>query len=243
MSLKIQEVSRSIKGRLIVNNVSINVNPGEVVGLMGPNGAGKTTTFNIAVGNIKPNKGQVIMNDKNITNLPLPTRSRLGLGYLTQEASIFRDLTVKDNIDLALQNSSYSRAAIRNRREQLINEFNLNNFVDNYGYQLSGGERRRCEIARALTVGRKGPKYLLLDEPFAGIDPIAIEEVKDTILKLKNSGIGIIVTDHNVREALKIVDYANIIYNGEIVKEGTPNVIIKDEFVKKIYLGENYDKQ
>ena len=151
MSLKIQEVSLTIKGRLIVNNVSINVNPGEVVGLMGPNGAGKTTTFNIAVGNIKPNNGQVIMNDKNITNLPLPTRSRLGLGYLTQEASIFRNLTVKDNIDLALQNSSFSRAAIRNRREQLINEFNLNNFVDNYGYQLSGGERRRCEIARALT--------------------------------------------------------------------------------------------
>ena len=162
MNLKIHNVSLSIKGRLIVNDVSITVNPGEVVGLMGPNGAGKTTTFNLAVGNIKPDKGEILMNGKNITNLPLPIRSRLGLGYLTQEASIFRELTVKDNIDLALQNSSYSNAAIRNRREQLINEFNLNNFVDNYGYQLSGGERRRCEIARALTVGRKGPEYLSL---------------------------------------------------------------------------------
>ena len=142
MYLKIHNVSLSIKGKLIVNDVSITVNPGEVVGLMGPNGAGKTTTFNLAVGNIKPDKGEVLMNDTNITNLSLPGRSRLGLGYLTQEASIFRDLTVKDNIDLALQNSSYSRAAIRSRREQLINEFNLNNFVDNYGYQLSGGERK-----------------------------------------------------------------------------------------------------
>ena len=146
MNLKIQNVSLSIKGRQIVNDVSLTVNPGEVVGLMGPNGAGKTTTFNLAVGNIKPDKGQILMNGKNITNLPLPIRSRLGLGYLTQEASIFRDLTVKDNIDLALQNSSYSRAANRNRREQLINEFNLNNFVDNYGYQLSGGERRRLSL-------------------------------------------------------------------------------------------------
>ena len=152
MNLKIQNVSLSIKGRLIVNDVSITVNQGEIVGLMGPNGAGKTTTFNLAVGNIRPDSGEVLMNNKNITSLPLPIRSRLGLGYLTQEPSIFRDLTVKDNIDLALQNSSYSRAAIRNRREQLINEFNLNNFVDSYGYQLSGGERRRCEIARALTV-------------------------------------------------------------------------------------------
>ena len=143
MNLKINNVSLSIKGRVIVNDVSVTVNPGEVVGLMGPNGAGKTTTFNLAVGNIKPDKGQVLMNGKNITNLPLPIRSRLGLGYLTQEASIFRDLTVKDNIDLALQNSTDSRAAIRNRREQLINEFNLNKFVDKYGYQLSGGERRR----------------------------------------------------------------------------------------------------
>ena len=148
MNLKIHNVSLSIKGRLIVNDVSITVNPGEVVGLMGPNGAGKTTTFNLAVGNIKPDKGEIVMNGRNITNLPLPIRSKLGLGYLTQEASIFRDLTVKDNIDLSLQNSTYSRAAIRNRREQLINEFNLNNFVDNFGYQLSGGERRRCEIAR-----------------------------------------------------------------------------------------------
>ena len=147
---------------MIVNDVSITVAPGEVVGLMGPNGAGKTTTFNLAVGNLKPDEGSILMNGKNITNLPLPIRARLGLGYLTQEPSIFRDLTVKENIDLALQNSSFSTSVIRNRREKIINEFNLNKFVDSYGYQLSGGERRRCEIARALSVGRKGPKYLLL---------------------------------------------------------------------------------
>ncbi len=197
MNLKIQNVSVSIQGRLIVNNVTITVDPGEVVGLMGPNGAGKTTTFNLAVGNIKPDSGNVFMNGKNITKLPLPIRSRLGLGYLTQEASIFRDLTVKENIDLALQNSPCSFASIRNRREQLINEFNLNKFVDNYGFQLSGGERRRCEIARALSVGRRGPKYLLLDEPFAGIDPLAVNELKKIILKLSRDGVGILITDHN----------------------------------------------
>ena len=211
MNLQIQNVSLTNQRRLIVNDVSITVAPGEVVGLMGPNGAGKTTTFNIAVGNIKPDKGNILMNDKNITNLPLPIRSRLGLGYLTQESSIFRDLTVKENIDLALQNSSFSPAAIRNRREQLNNELNLNKFVDNFGFQLSGGERRRCEIARALSVGRKGPKYLLLDEPFAGIDPLAVNDLKKLILKLSNSGVGILITDHNVRETLLITNKSYVL--------------------------------
>ena len=240
MNLNIHNVSLSIKGRLIVNNVSITVNPGEVVGLMGPNGAGKTTTFNLAVGNIKPDKGEILMNGKNITNLPLPIRSRLGLGYLTQEASIFRDLTVKDNIDLALQNSSYSRAAIRNRREQLINEFNLNNFVDNYGYQLSGGERRRCEIARALTVGRKGPKYLLLDEPFAGIDPLAVNDLKKLILKLSSDGVGILITDHNVRETLLITNKSYVLSEGKILANGSSSELADNPIVKKYYLGDNF---
>tara|TARA_B100001989_G_scaffold247925_1_gene220806 strand:- start:191 stop:919 length:729 start_codon:yes stop_codon:yes gene_type:complete len=240
MNLEIQNVSLSIKGRLIVKDVYITVNPGEVVGLMGPNGAGKTTTFNIAVGNIKPDKGEVIMNDKNITNLPLSIRSRLGLGYLTQEASIFRDLTVKENIDLALQNSSFSSAAIRNRREQLIYEFNLNRFVDNYGYQLSGGERRRCEIARALSVGRKGPKYLLLDEPFAGIDPLAVNDLKKLILKLSNDGVGILITDHNVRETLLITTKSYVLSEGKILAYGSSSELAHDPIVKKYYLGENF---
>ena len=240
MNLKIQNVSLSIKGRLIVNNVSITVNPGEVVGLMGPNGAGKTTTFNLAVGNIKPDKGKVLLNGKNITNFPLPIRSRLGLGYLTQEASIFRDLTVKENIDLALQNSTHSAAALRNRREQLINEFNLNKFVDNYGFQLSGGERRRCEIARALSVGRKGPKYLLLDEPFAGIDPLAVNDLRKLILKLSRGGVGILITDHNVRETLLITNKSYVLSEGRILACGSSSELAKDPIVKKYYLGNNF---
>jgi len=240
MNLKIQNVSLLIKGRLIVSNVSLSVNPGEVVGLMGPNGAGKTTTFNIAVGNIKPEKGEVIMNGKNITNLPLPIRSRLGLGYLTQEPSIFRDLTVKQNIDLALQNSYFTKGAIRNRREQLINEFNLNKFIDNYGYQLSGGERRRSEIARALSVGRKGPKYLLLDEPFAGIDPLAVNDLKKLILKLSGNGVGILITDHNVRETLLITDKSYVLSEGKILASGSASELADNPIVKKYYLGDNF---
>ena len=240
MNLKIQNVSLKIQGRLIVNDVSITVTPGEVVGLMGPNGAGKTTTFNLVVGNLKPDKGKILLNDKNITNLPLTTRSRLGLGYLTQEASIFRDLTVKENIDLALQNSSYSAAAIRNRREQLINEFNLNKFVDNYGYQLSGGERRRCEIARALSVGRKGPKYLLLDEPFAGIDPLAVNDLKKLILKLSSGGVGILITDHNVRETLLITNKSYVLSEGKILAFGSSGELANNSIVKKYYLGNNF---
>ena len=240
MNLKIKNVSLSIKGRSIINDISINVNPGEVVGLMGPNGAGKTTTFNLAVGNIKPDKGEVLMNGKNITNLSLSIRSRLGLAYLTQEPSVFRDLTVRDNIDLALQCSSYSQAAIRNRREQLINEFNLNRFVDNYGYQLSGGERRRCEIARALTIGRKGPKYFLLDEPFAGIDPLAVNDLKKLILKLSGKGVGILITDHNVRETLLITDKSYVLSEGKILAYGSSSELAVNPIVKKYYLGDNF---
>ena len=240
MNLKIQKVSLSIKGKLIVNDISITVNQGEIVGLMGPNGAGKTTTFNLAVGNIKPDKGKVLMNGRDITSLPLQYRSRLGLGYLTQEASIFRDLTVKDNIDLALQNSYYSPSVIRNKREQLINEFSLNKFVDNYGYQLSGGERRRCEIARALSVGKKGPKYLLLDEPFAGIDPLAVNDLKKLILKLCSGGVGILITDHNVRETLLITNKSYVISEGKILAYGPSRELANNPIVKKYYLGDDF---
>ena len=177
MNFEIKNVFLTIEGKSIVDDVSIEVCQGEIVGLMGPNGAGKTSTFNLAVGNLKPDKGDILMNGKSIRNLPLPRRARLGLGYLTQEASVFRNLTVKENIDLALHNSFFTSAIVRNKRENIINEFNLNKVVDNFGYQLSGGERRRCEIARALSVGRKGPKYLLLDEPFAGIDPLAVYDL------------------------------------------------------------------
>jgi len=240
MSLSIKNVSLSIVGRLIVDDVSITIKPGEVVGLMGPNGAGKTTTFNLAVGNLNPDKGNILMNNKYITNLPLHSRSRKGLGYLPQEASIFRDLTVKENIDLALQNSSSSSGAIRNRREKIINEFNLNNFVDNFGFQLSGGERRRCEIARALSVGQKGPKYLLLDEPFAGIDPLSVNDLKKLILKLSNSGVGILITDHNVRETLLITHKSYVMSEGRILAYGSSKELANDPIVKKYYLGDNF---
>ncbi len=240
MSLSIKNVSLSIVGRLIVDDVSITVKPGEVVGLMGPNGAGKTTTFNLAVGKLNPDKGNILMNNKYITNLPLHSRSRKGLGYLPQEASIFRDLTVKENIDLALQNSSSSSSVIRNRREKIINEFNLNNFVDNFGFQLSGGERRRCEIARALSVGRKGPKYLLLDEPFAGIDPLAVNDLKKLIRKLSKTGVGILITDHNVRETLLITNKSYVMSEGRILAYGSSRKLANDPIVKKYYLGDNF---
>ena len=240
MNFRIKNVSLTIDGKSIVNNVSITVNPGEVVGLMGPNGAGKTSTFNIAVGNLKPDKGDVLINDKSIKNLSLPSRARLGLGYLTQEASVFRDLTVKENIDLALQNSFFSRAIIRNKRENIINEFNLNKFVDNYGYQLSGGERRRCEIARALSVGRKGPKYLLLDEPFAGIDPLAVNDLKKLIIKLSKNGMGILITDHNVRETLLITNKSYVLSEGKILAYGSSSELANNPIVKEFYLGDNF---
>ena len=240
MNFQIKNVSLTIEGKSIVDNVSITVTPGEVVGLMGPNGAGKTSTFNLAVGNLKPDKGDIFMNGKSITNLSLPSRARLGLGYLTQEASIFRNLTVKENIDLALQNTFFGSAIVRNQREKIINEFNLNKFVDNYGYQLSGGERRRCEIARALSVGRKGPKYLLLDEPFAGIDPLAVNDLKKLILKLSKNGMGILITDHNVRETLLITNKSYVLSEGKILANGPSSDLANNQIVKKFYLGEDF---
>ena len=240
MNFEIKNVFLTIEKKSIVKDVSIKVCPGEIVGLMGPNGAGKTSTFNLAVGNLKPDKGDILMNGKSINNLPLPSRARLGLGYLTQEASIFRDLTVKENIDLALYNSFFNRAIVRNKREKIINEFNLNKVVDNYGYQLSGGERRRCEIARALSVGRKGPKFLLLDEPFAGIDPLAVNDLKKLIIKLSKSGMGILITDHNVRETLLITSKSYVLSEGRILAHGTSTELASNQIVKKFYLGDDF---
>ena len=240
MTFEIRNVSLTINGKSIVSDVSITVSPGEIVGLMGPNGAGKTSTFNIAVGNLKPDKGDILMNDKFITNLPLPIRAKLGLGYLTQEASIFRDLTVKENIDLALQNSIFNNVIARNKREKIINEFNLNNVVDTNGYQLSGGERRRCEIARALSVGRKGPRFLLLDEPFAGIDPLAVNDLKKLIIKLSKNGMGILITDHNVRETLLITNKSYVLSEGKILASGSSNELANNQIVKKFYLGDDF---
>ena len=240
MKLEIKNVTLAISRKLIVNNVSLHVSPGEIVGLLGPNGAGKTSIFNLIVGNLKPNKGEILLNDKRINNLSLPQRSKLGLGYLSQEPSIFRDLKVKDNINLALENSGFSKSRIRSRRENIVNEFNLNKFIDNYGYQLSGGERRRCEIARALSVGQNGPKYLLLDEPFAGIDPLAVHDLKKLIFKLSKNGVGILITDHNVRETLSITNKSFVLCEGKILASGLSSEVAKNEIVKEFYLGYNF---
>ena len=240
MKLEIKNVSLSINRKLIVNNVSMHVSPGEIVGLLGPNGAGKTSTFNLIVGNLRPNKGEILLNNKRINNLSLPQRSKLGLGYLSQEPSIFRDLKVKDNINLALENSGLSKSIIRSKREKIVSEFNLNKFIDNYGYQLSGGERRRSEIARALSVGQNGPKYLLLDEPFAGIDPLAVHDLKKLILKLSKNGVGILITDHNVRETLSITNKSFVLCEGKILASGLSSEVANNEIVKEFYLGSDF---
>ena len=240
MKLEIKNVTFRINRKLIVDNVSIHVFPGEIVGLLGPNGAGKTSTFNLIVGNLIPNKGEILLNKQRINNLSLPQRSKLGLGYLSQEPSIFRDLSVKDNINLALENSGLSKSIIRSRREKIVNEFNLNKFIDNYGYQLSGGERRRCEIARALSVGQDGPKYLLLDEPFAGIDPLAVHDLKKLIFTLSKNGVGILITDHNVRETLSITYKSFVLCEGKILASGLSSEVANNEIVKEFYLGYDF---
>ena len=227
--IQLKNINKKFKSKIALNKVNLSFDQKKIYGLLGPNGSGKTTLFNIIAGFLKPDSGEIYLNEKNLINYSLNDRSAFGISYLPQEASIFRDLNVYENI-LSIAQLFHKKNDAKLVSNKLVKLFSLERFIETKGKLLSGGERRRTEIARALA---SNPKYLLLDEPFAGIDPIAIEDVKDTILKLKNSGIGIIVTDHNVREALKIVDYANIIYNGEIVKEGTPNVIIKDEFVKK----------
>ena len=241
MTLLIESLELTLSNRNIVRNVNLNVNPGEVVGLLGPNGAGKTSTFNMIVGLIKPNQGNIYLDDNSIKKFSMPKRVQLGLAYLAQEPSVFRNLTVIENLDIALSQSTLSSSLCRKKREELIEEFNLLSFLDRYGHQLSGGERRRCEVARALAVGRLGPKYLLLDEPFAGIDPIAINDLQALITKLKNKNIGILITDHNVRATLAITDRAYILNEGEILAYGSSDQLKKNQVVKDNYLGNSLD--
>ena len=235
-TIKLIEVSKSFKSKKALHNINIEFSNDEVCGLLGPNGSGKTTLFNIVAGFLNPDFGKILLDNYNLNEKSLSLRTKLGISYLPQDASIFRDLTVFDNI-FSIAELFHNKNNATNITKKLIDQFSLKNFQKTKGKLLSGGERRRTEIARALA---SSPKFLLLDEPFAGIDPIAIEEVKSSISLLKKMNIGIIITDHNVKEALSIVDYGYIIYNGQIIKSGSPKEIISDKFVKKIYLGENY---
>ncbi|MCK9281091.1 MAG: LPS export ABC transporter ATP-binding protein [Melioribacteraceae bacterium] len=235
--LKSENLKKIYKKRTVVDNVSVNVQQGEVVGLLGPNGAGKTTTFYMIVGMIKPNGGKVYLNTKEITDDPMYKRAKMGVGYLPQEASIFRKLTVEDNILAILQMLNISKTERKEKLEKLIEELGLNHVRKNIGYQLSGGERRRCEIARALA---NDPDFILLDEPFAGVDPIAVEDIMQIVSNLRHKGIGILITDHNVHETLSIVDRAYILISGKIFKEGGAQFLAEDPEVKKLYLGEKF---
>ena len=236
-TIKLIEISKSFKSKKALNNVNIEFKSDRINGLLGPNGSGKTTLFNIVAGFLSPDNGQIILDKQILNDKNLSIRTKLGISYLPQEASIFRDLSVHDNI-FAIAELFHNKKNSIKITESLIKQFSLSNFQSTKGKLLSGGERRRAEIARALA---SNPKFLLLDEPFAGIDPIAIEEVKSTISLLKRMNIGIIITDHNVKEALSIVEFGYIIYNGEIIKSGSPKEITSDKFVKKIYLGKNYN--
>ena len=235
--LRSENLKKVYKKRAVVNHVSVGVEQGEVVGLLGPNGAGKTTTFYMIVGMIKPNEGKVFLDNKEITNEPMYKRAKMGIGYLPQEASIFRKLSVEDNLMAVLQMMPLTHEERKERQEKLLEELGINNVRKNLGFQLSGGERRRCEIARALATN---PKFILLDEPFAGVDPIAVEDIMNIVANLKHKGIGILITDHNVHETLSIVDRAYILINGEIFKEGTATDLAEDTDVRKLYLGEKF---
>ncbi len=237
MILKTENLVKRYKKRTVVNNVSIEVNQGECVGLLGPNGAGKTTTFYMTVGLIKPDDGRVLLDGKDITSLPMYKRAQKGLGYLPQESSVFRTLSVEDNIKAVMEMTKMSKQEQLDRLEILINEFNLHKVRKSLGNVLSGGERRRTEIARALAVN---PSFILLDEPFAGIDPIAVEDIQQIVSQLKHRNIGILITDHNVHETLSIVDRAYLLFEGKILKSGTAEELANDEIVRKVYLGENF---
>jgi len=236
-ALRANGLKKSYRRRCVVNDVSIEVRPGEIVGLLGPNGAGKTTTFYMVVGLEEPDEGGVWLGEASITKLPLYKRARLGISYLPQEASVFRKLTVEQNILAILETLPMTRAERHDRTEELIEEFRLSHVRKNKGYALSGGERRRTEIARMLTIE---PKYILLDEPFAGIDPIAIDDIQQIIARLRSRGIGVLITDHNVREALEITDRAYIISDGKLFRSGTPQELTGDAEVRRVYLGEKF---
>ncbi|MEY3928721.1 MAG: hypothetical protein RLZZ516_431 [Cyanobacteriota bacterium] len=240
MSLELDQVALTIGGRPLVKDVSLSLSPGQVVGLLGPNGAGKTTTFNLVTGLLRPDRGSVLLDGQDVATLPMPKRARLGIGYLPQEASVFRSLTVRDNLMLALQESGMEPVRRRERTEALIEEFHLTAFAYRRGFQLSGGERRRCEVARALAVGESGPRYLLLDEPFAGVDPLAVADLRELITGLRRRGMGVLITDHNVRETLSITDRAYILTEGSILASGMSDAIARDPLVRRHYLGEDF---
>ncbi len=238
MLLRADHLFKTYKKRTVVNDVSVQVAQGEIVGLLGPNGAGKTTSFYMIVGLIQPNGGSIYLDDKEITDLPMYKRARLGLGYLAQEASVFRTLSVQDNILAVLEMTDLTKAQQREKAEQLLEEFSLTHVRNNQGRVLSGGERRRTEIARALAVD---PKFVLLDEPFAGVDPIAVEEIQGIVAKLKERNIGVLITDHNVDETLSITDRAYLLFEGKILRGGTPKELAEDETVRRLYLGQNFE--
>lgn len=237
MVLRAEHLIKKYKTRTVVNDVSVKVSQGEIVGLLGPNGAGKTTSFYMIVGLIKPNDGKIFLEDEEITPLPMYQRAKRGIGYLAQEASVFRKLTVEENIMAVLEMRDYTKQQRKEKVEQLIEEFSLQKVRKNLGMSLSGGERRRTEIARALAVD---PKFVLLDEPFAGVDPIAVEEIQHIVARLKNKNIGILITDHNVDETLSITDRAYLMVDGKLFKSGTAEELANDPQVRKVYLGQNF---
>ncbi|MGB0933696.1 MAG: LPS export ABC transporter ATP-binding protein [Lishizhenia sp.] len=238
MKLYTTEIKKSYKGREVVKGVTVEVNQGEIVGLLGPNGAGKTTSFYMIVGLVKPDSGKVFLDNKEITKLPMYKRSQLGLGYLPQEVSVFRKLSVEDNIMAILEMTDLSKVERKAKLERLIDEFSLGHVRKNLGSRLSGGEKRRTEIARALATD---PKFVLLDEPFAGVDPIAVEDIQYIVSELKKRNIGILITDHNVQETLSITDRAYLLFEGKILKSGTAEELAEDEQVRKVYLGQNFE--
>jgi lipopolysaccharide export system ATP-binding protein len=238
MKLRSENLVKQYKDRIVVDHVSVEVNQGEIVGLLGPNGAGKTTTFYMTVGLIKPNDGKIFLDETEITLEPMYRRAKLGIGYLAQEASVFRKLSVEDNIRAVLEMTSLSKAEQNEKVESLLTEYGLNRVRKNRGDLLSGGERRRTEIARALAVD---PKFILLDEPFAGVDPIAVEDIQNIVSHLKERNIGVLITDHNVHETLSITDRAYLLYEGRILKAGTAEELANDEQVRRVYLGKNFE--
>ncbi|WP_340112248.1 LPS export ABC transporter ATP-binding protein [Maribellus mangrovi] len=238
MRLRAENIVKKYRKRTVVKGVSFEVEQGEIVGLLGPNGAGKTTSFYMIVGLIQPFSGKIFLDDENITKLPVYKRAKKGIGYLAQEASVFRKLSIEDNIRAVLELTNYSKEYQREKLETLIDEFGLQHIRKSKGIQLSGGERRRTEIARALAID---PKFILLDEPFAGVDPIAVEDIQQIVIKLKEKNIGVLITDHNVHETLSITDRSYLLFEGNILKAGTAEELAADEDVRRVYLGQNFE--
>ncbi len=237
-TIRTDNLVKQYKHRTVVNHVSINVKQGEIVGLLGPNGAGKTTSFYMIVGLIQPLEGRIFLNDNDITGMAMYKRAQMGIAYLPQEASVFRNLSVEDNIKAILEFTDMTKEEQKDRLEELISEFNMQKVRKNKGSNLSGGERRRCEIARCLA---SNPKFILLDEPFAGVDPIAVEDIQTIVAKLKDKNIGILITDHNVHETLSITDRAYLLFEGSVLKSGTAEELAADPQVRKVYLGNNFE--